>query len=125
MFDWSLLLSSPYAQAMVLLALLLILTALSGLRESLLMSVGVSLSIIWLLISAVGGALMYSPWPYLAHLGLALVLFYVLWVALIYLVGRFGQPYLGEGAMIIVFPAMAFVPIVILALIIKWIAWLF
>lgn len=96
--------SSAYIQLAFFCIILTGITAYYRFSEGKVISVGIYISFIWLPASMLVSLLMDHYWTYLMHWLLATIIFFAFYVLLIYLGGKYGNPYMGDGGMVMILP---------------------
>ena len=94
----------PYCLLTLVCILVTGLMVFSGLSESLLIGSGVYIISIWLLTGFILSFWTDTYWYYILHWFLSVIAGLGYWFLCICLSGRFGKPYTGDGAMIMLLP---------------------
>lgn len=116
--------SSAYIQLAFVCIILTGITVYYRFSEGKVIGAGIYISFIWLPASMLVSLLMDQYWTYLMHWLLATIIFFAFYVLLMYLSGKFGNPYMGDGGMVMILP-IYLTPIVFLgSIVIKGGIWL-
>lgn len=116
--------SSAYIQLTFVCIILTGITAYYRFSEEHAIGAGIYISFIWLLASMLVALLMDHYWIYLMHWLLATIIFFAFYALLIFLSGKYGNPYMGDGGMVMMLP-IYFTPVAFLgSLAIKGGIWL-
>lgn len=104
---WKLLNEPVFSAYIQLIFFCVILTGISAyyrFSEGKVIGAGIYISFFWLPTSMLVSLLMDHYWTYLMHWLLATIIFFAFYVLLIYLSGKYGNPYMGDGAMVMILP---------------------
>ena len=116
--------SSAYIQLAFVFIILTGITVYYRFSEGKVIGAGIYISFIWLPASMLVSLLMDHYWTYLMHWLLATIIFFAFYVLLMYLSGKYGNPYMGDGGMVMILP-IYLTPIVFLgSIVIKGGIWL-
>lgn len=108
---WDLLRSShysPWLQLSIAVLLLLAVVVYKQLSEGAAIETGLYICYFWIPLCAILALFMADFWPYMMHWLLSTLAFFVIYCLAIYLCGKFGQPYMGDGGMVMLLPVYLF-----------------
>lgn len=95
---------SAYGQFAIATIILIGLTVFYQFSEGKLISSGIYLSFAWMPASMIISLFMEPYWVYLLHWLLASIGFFGAYFLMIYLCGKYGNPYTGDGGMVMILP---------------------
>ena len=112
-------LSSAYAQLIIVVSILALITLSFRLSSARLIQYGFYLLILWVLYGAFRGVLTDVGWSYYLHFTIAAAIGYAIWIGLWMLCEKWGKPYYGDGGLGVLAPIMLYPPITGFAMITK------
>lgn len=102
-----------YIQLLFVYILLIVVMLLFRFSETVVIKSGIYLFAIRLIINFIFSFFSESYWHFVLHWFLSSVGFFIFWYLAIYICERYGRPYSGDGAMIMILP-IYFLPLAIL-----------
>ncbi len=105
---------SPYYQLMLTCILLTGVMVFSRFSENTMIGSGIYVFSGWMFVCFVLSFFAEAYWYYLLHWFLSALVFFAYWFLSIYLCGRFGSPYMGDGGMVMIIP-IYLLPVVLAA----------
>ncbi len=115
---WNSVYASYYLMAVVCF-LITILTLLSRLSETVVIKSGIYSMGSWLFVVFMGSFWTEFYGYYMLHWLLAAVVGFVYWFLVVYLCGRFGNPYMGDGAMVLLLPVYLLPVAMVVSVVVK------
>lgn len=101
-----------YSQLLFACVLLTAMLLISRFSETVIIKSGIYLFALCLIINFMLSFLSESYWYFILHWFLSSVCFFIYWFLTIYICERYGRPYSGDGAMIMILPVY-FLPVAI------------
>lgn len=112
-------LASPFYQAALICAVLLAIALLCRFRAMGIIQYGMYAAITWMVPCLFYALFVDHFWYYLVYAVFACVVFYMFWLTLVFIAGKFGQPYHGDGWWGVLVPAFMFLVLSVVVLMLR------